>query len=169
MCFPIKDGQEVLGVAELCNKTGAAYFSRDDEELATSFSIYCGISLMHGLMYKKVRDAQHRSHLSNELMMYHMKVRTKQETRKHEPACKGCWRQWFYVDALSGRWQVSHEETMKLISEQTISVNDVADFCEFTFIPRSMNESQTPAAVIAIFYELGLVERWSITRETLSR
>ena len=63
-----------MGVAELCNKGNGPYFSSADEELAMSFSIYCGISLVHGLMYKKVRDAQHRSHLSNELMMYHMKV-----------------------------------------------------------------------------------------------
>ena len=74
LCFPIKDGEDILGVAELCNKGNGPCFSSVDEELATSFSIYCGISLVHGLMYKKVRDAQHRSHLSNELMMYHMKV-----------------------------------------------------------------------------------------------
>ena len=74
LCFPIKDGDDVLGVAELCNKTNAPCFTRIDEELAMSFSAFCGISLVHGLMYKKVRDAQHRSQLSNELMMYHMKV-----------------------------------------------------------------------------------------------
>lgn len=84
MCFPIKDGNDVLGVAELCNKTSAPCFTRADEELAMSFSIYCGISLVHGLMYKKVRDAQHRSHLSNELMMYHMKVSKKHLIRSRE-------------------------------------------------------------------------------------
>ena len=40
-----------------------------------AFSAYCGLSIMHGFMYKKVTDAQYRSKLSNELMMYHMKVR----------------------------------------------------------------------------------------------
>ena len=74
LCFPIKDGDDVLGVAELCNKKNAPCFTRIDEELAMSFSAFCGISLVHGLMYKKVRDAQHRSQLSNELIMYHMKV-----------------------------------------------------------------------------------------------
>ena len=29
---------------------------------------------IYSLMYKKVADAQYRSKLSNELMMYHMKV-----------------------------------------------------------------------------------------------
>lgn len=37
-------------------------------------SSYCGLAILHSLMYKKVADAQYRSKLSNELMMYHMKV-----------------------------------------------------------------------------------------------
>ena len=44
------------------------------QEVAEAFSTYCGIAIIHSLMYKKVVDAQHRSKLSNELMMYHMKV-----------------------------------------------------------------------------------------------
>ncbi|XP_064481754.1 cGMP-dependent 3',5'-cyclic phosphodiesterase-like isoform X2 [Ornithodoros turicata] len=74
LCFPIKDESAVIGVAELCNKVNGKYFTFFDEEMAKAFSIYCGISIMHSLMWKKVRDAQHRSKLSNELMMYHMLV-----------------------------------------------------------------------------------------------
>ncbi|XP_077518864.1 cGMP-dependent 3',5'-cyclic phosphodiesterase-like isoform X3 [Amblyomma americanum] len=74
LCFPIKDDSGVIGVAELCNKINGKFFTLFDEEMAKAFSIYCGISIMHSLMWKKVRDAQHRSKLSNELMMYHMLV-----------------------------------------------------------------------------------------------
>uniref|UniRef100_A0A8C4NAS4 Phosphodiesterase n=2 Tax=Eptatretus burgeri TaxID=7764 RepID=A0A8C4NAS4_EPTBU len=75
LCFPIKDeNEEVIGVAELCNKINGPWFSKFDEDLATAFSIYCGISIAHSLLYKKVFEAQHRSKLSNEMMMYHMKV-----------------------------------------------------------------------------------------------
>ncbi|XP_071034004.1 cGMP-dependent 3',5'-cyclic phosphodiesterase-like isoform X4 [Parasteatoda tepidariorum] len=74
LCFPIKDDKDVIGVAELCNKLNERCFSSFDEEIAKAFAIYCGISIMHSLMWKKVRDAQHRSRLSNELMMYHMQV-----------------------------------------------------------------------------------------------
>jgi len=42
--------------------------------MALAFSAYCGLSIFHSLMYKKLADAKHRSKLSNELMMYHMKV-----------------------------------------------------------------------------------------------
>lgn len=42
-------------------------------------------------------------------------------------------------------------------------------FCEFRFIPRSMEELGTPAAVVEVFHDLGLKERWAINQETLSR
>uniref|UniRef100_A0A4X2LWL9 Phosphodiesterase n=1 Tax=Vombatus ursinus TaxID=29139 RepID=A0A4X2LWL9_VOMUR len=75
LCFPIKnENQEVIGVAELVNKINGPWFSKFDEDLATAFSIYCGISIAHSLLYKKVNEAQYRSHLANEMMMYHMKV-----------------------------------------------------------------------------------------------
>jgi hypothetical protein len=71
--------------------------------------------------------------------------------------------------------QVPHEETFVLSREQ---INDVLNidpkFCEFDFVPRSMSSLQgkrneTPSAVISIFEDLGMIERWSINRETLAR
>ena len=89
-----ENDRSVIGVAELCNKTSGLHFTKFDEEIALAFSAYCGLSILHSLMYKKLvkthkfpqksffkkiiliqADAQHRSKLSNELMMYHMKVR----------------------------------------------------------------------------------------------
>ncbi|XP_076231861.1 cGMP-dependent 3',5'-cyclic phosphodiesterase [Calliopsis andreniformis] len=74
LCFPIRDENGIIGVAQLCNKKDGLYFDVFDEEVATAFSIYCGISIMHSIVYKKMQDAQARNKLSNEVMMYHMKV-----------------------------------------------------------------------------------------------
>ncbi|EFN85732.1 cGMP-dependent 3',5'-cyclic phosphodiesterase isoform X2 [Harpegnathos saltator] len=74
LCFPIRDEKGIIGVAQLCNKMDGLYFDVSDEEIATAFSIYCGISIMHSIVYKKMQDAQARNKLSNEIMMYHMKV-----------------------------------------------------------------------------------------------
>ncbi|KAJ8920746.1 hypothetical protein NQ315_004886, partial [Exocentrus adspersus] len=73
LCFPIRDEDNIVGVAQLCNKING-HFDYFDEQVANAFSIYCGISIMHSLVYKGIQDAQARSKLSNELMMYHMKV-----------------------------------------------------------------------------------------------
>ncbi|XP_067009440.1 cGMP-dependent 3',5'-cyclic phosphodiesterase [Anabrus simplex] len=74
LCFPIRKEDVVIGVAELCNKNSGYCFDVFDEEVAMAFSIYCGISIMHSIVYKNIQDAQLRSKVSNELMMYHMKV-----------------------------------------------------------------------------------------------
>ncbi|XP_072118636.1 cGMP-dependent 3',5'-cyclic phosphodiesterase isoform X2 [Mobula birostris] len=82
LCFPIIDeNNQIVGVAELCNKVNGPWFTKFDEDLALAFSIYCGISIAHSLLYKKVHEAQYRSHLANEMMMYHMKV-TNEEVMK---------------------------------------------------------------------------------------
>ncbi|OAD55997.1 cGMP-dependent 3',5'-cyclic phosphodiesterase, partial [Eufriesea mexicana] len=86
LCFPIRDENEIVGVAQLCNKKDGLYFDVFDEEVATAFSIYCGLSIMHSIVYKKMQDAQARSKLSNEVMMYHMKV--EEETVQAVLSCK---------------------------------------------------------------------------------
>ncbi|XP_065834450.1 cGMP-dependent 3',5'-cyclic phosphodiesterase-like [Oscarella lobularis] len=75
LCFPIKNEENmIIGVAQLCNKVGAEHFSMEDETLALQFSAYCAISIHQSMLYKGVMDAQNRSQLANELMLYHMQV-----------------------------------------------------------------------------------------------
>ncbi|KAJ7393021.1 cGMP-dependent 3',5'-cyclic phosphodiesterase [Desmophyllum pertusum] len=74
LCFPIKDEEEVIGVAQLCNKTNGSCFTMFDEDLTRAFAIYCGVSIFHSLLYKNAKDASHRSRLSSEMMIYHMTV-----------------------------------------------------------------------------------------------
>ncbi|XP_058446873.1 cGMP-dependent 3',5'-cyclic phosphodiesterase-like [Malaya genurostris] len=74
LCFPICDEEGVIGVAQLCNKFNGFHFDKCDEEVATAFSVYCGISIMHALVHKQVQKAEARYKLSQELLLYHMKV-----------------------------------------------------------------------------------------------
>lgn len=50
---------EVIGVAELVNKTNGPWFNRFDEDLATAFSIYCGISIAHVREIHSWRSVHH--------------------------------------------------------------------------------------------------------------
>ncbi|XP_066287139.1 cGMP-dependent 3',5'-cyclic phosphodiesterase-like isoform X2 [Branchiostoma lanceolatum] len=137
LCFPIKnEGHEIVGVAELCNKINGPCFSTYDEELAQAFSIYCGISLVHSLLYKKVADAQHRSKLSNELMMYHMKV--------------------------------NEDETARLIVDKIPEITSIhPDVSIFSFTPRVIYDDQTIPCCLAMFEDMGMINRWRIHKETL--
>ncbi|XP_074620831.1 cGMP-dependent 3',5'-cyclic phosphodiesterase-like isoform X2 [Acropora palmata] len=74
LCFPIKDEEEVIGVAQLCNKINGSCFTKFDEDLTRAFAIYCGVSIFHSLLYKNAKEAYNRSRLSSEMMIYHMTV-----------------------------------------------------------------------------------------------
>ncbi|XP_064637752.1 cGMP-dependent 3',5'-cyclic phosphodiesterase-like [Lineus longissimus] len=138
LCFPIKDDNEVIGVAQLCNKKNGAYFTVFDVEIAKAFSVYCCISIVHGLMYQKVQDAQSRSRLANELMSYHMKV---------------------------------NEDDVAYMLNVTIPPISVygENFSTFDYIPRSLQDKDLAMALMAMFDELGFVQKWKIRKETLTR
>lgn len=74
LCFPICDEENIIGVAQLCNKANGFHFDKCDEEIATAFSIYCGISIMHALVHKRVQKAEARHKLSQEMLLHQMKV-----------------------------------------------------------------------------------------------
>ncbi|XP_071786244.1 cGMP-dependent 3',5'-cyclic phosphodiesterase-like isoform X3 [Asterias amurensis] len=163
LCFPIKDrssescqgGQpnclsilhqdastcsefhDVVGIAELCNKVNGLYFTKHDEEVAAVFSIYCGISIVHSLLYKKMKDAQYRSKLANELMMYHMKGAEED------------------IKPLLSRDLVPKPEVFH------------PQMANFTYSPRGIPENDTIMAVISMFYDMGFVQRYRIRHSTL--
>ncbi|CAH0702234.1 unnamed protein product [Spodoptera exigua] len=74
LCFPIREQSGIIGVVQLINKTSDPYFDSMDEEMVLAFSIYCGVCIMHSVVYQKIEEAHIRNALANELVMYHMKV-----------------------------------------------------------------------------------------------
>ncbi|XP_030637054.1 cGMP-dependent 3',5'-cyclic phosphodiesterase [Chanos chanos] len=141
LCFPIKDVDGVvIGVAELVNKINAPGFNRFDEELAIAFSIYCGISIAHSLLYKKVREAQYRSTLANEMMRYHMKVSDEEVTALLNNGIKAVceihpsFTEFSYIprsltDDDTAKAVISMFEDMGFINTYKINKNTLARFC----------------------------------------
>ncbi|KAL5270598.1 hypothetical protein ACHWQZ_G001338 [Mnemiopsis leidyi] len=138
LCFPIKDDTGVIGVAQLCNKTGGKYFSRHDEEAALSFSVYCGISISNSLLFKKVQDAQYRSKLASDLMIYHM--------------------------------QVPQTELDGALQEVHITCTLPPNFSSLLF-PTYIVEEESKSISLAyhMFEDLGLINRWQFSHQTLTR
>uniref|UniRef100_A0A7N6AT32 Phosphodiesterase n=1 Tax=Anabas testudineus TaxID=64144 RepID=A0A7N6AT32_ANATE len=141
LCFPIKDeNNEVIGVAELVNKMNGPWFNRFDEDLATAFSIYCGISIAHSLLYKKVHEAQFRNTLANEMMMYHMKVSEEEVTKLLvtgiEPVKEihPCYAEFTYTprslpDDITPTCIFSMFDDMGFINTYKIDMHTLARFC----------------------------------------
>ncbi|XP_042563020.1 cGMP-dependent 3',5'-cyclic phosphodiesterase-like, partial [Clupea harengus] len=141
LCFPIKDiNGDIVGVAELVNKMNGPWFNHFDEGLATTFSVYCGISIAHSLFYEKVLEAQYRSTLSNEMMRYHMKVSDEEVqgllSRGTQPVLKihPSFAEFSYIprslcDDNTSTAVISMFEEMGFINTYKIEKNTLARFC----------------------------------------
>uniref|UniRef100_A0AAY4AY84 Phosphodiesterase n=1 Tax=Denticeps clupeoides TaxID=299321 RepID=A0AAY4AY84_9TELE len=141
LCFPIKDVSGVIvGVAELVNKLDGPWFNRFDEDLAIAFSIYCGISIAHSLLYKQACEAQFRSTLANEMMRYHMKVSDEEVARLLAGGIPSvdqihpCFSEITYIprsltDAETTTAVLSMFEAMGFINAYKINRNTLARFC----------------------------------------
>lgn len=142
LCFPIKDtAGEVVGVAELCNKIGCPSFTKNDEQIAATFSVYCAISISHCLLYRKLQETNRRSHLASELMVYDSQLK------------------------------IAEEDVLRLTIRQISPVDTLhPEFCSWAFLPRMIpSQEQQINACISMFNDLGFCTRWRIKKKTLSR
>ncbi|NXW78787.1 PDE2A phosphodiesterase, partial [Hirundo rustica] len=143
LCFPIKnESQEVIGVAELVNKINGPWFSKFDEDLATAFSIYCGISIAHvcaggSSAWRGFWDT---------------------------------WRPGHSVGHWPWLLQVSDDEYTKLLSEgiQPVSTID-PNFASFTYTPRSLPEDDTSMAILSMLQDMNFINNYKMDRQTLTR
>ncbi|NXR76779.1 PDE2A phosphodiesterase, partial [Pycnonotus jocosus] len=143
LCFPIKnESQEVIGVAELVNKINGPWFSKFDEDLATAFSIYCGISIAH------VRLSSHCG----------------------SRGFWDTWRPGHNVGHWLWLLQVSDDEYTKLLSEgiQPVSTID-PNFASFTYTPRSLPEDDTSMAILSMLQDMNFINNYKMDRQTLTR
>ncbi|GAA27851.2 cGMP-dependent 3' 5'-cyclic phosphodiesterase [Clonorchis sinensis] len=139
LCFPIKDEKNgIVGVAQLCNKIGFPHFTHADEELAKAFAVYCCISIVHSLMYKRIQDAQNRARLANELLTYHMQV-----------------------SEDKAEWLT----TCNIPSVNTLLSNP-ASFLSIPREIKSEDDSFL--ALLGMFEDLKLINKWRLSRRTLA-
>ncbi|NXK89552.1 PDE2A phosphodiesterase, partial [Formicarius rufipectus] len=140
LCFPIKnESQEVIGVAELVNKINGPWFSKFDEDLATAFSIYCGISIAH--VCAGGSPPWRGSHTRGTLALpqgWGMRVSDDE-----------------YTKLLS--------EGIQPVS--TIDPN----FASFTYTPRSLPEDDTSMAILSMLQDMNFINNYKMDRQTLTR
>uniref|UniRef100_A0A915D6U3 Phosphodiesterase n=1 Tax=Ditylenchus dipsaci TaxID=166011 RepID=A0A915D6U3_9BILA len=142
LCFPIKDSQgNLVGVAELCNKIGKSYFTKHDEQIATTFAVYCAISISHCLLYRKLQEAHRRSHMAAELLVQ------------------------------GSTLSIAPEDILRLtVREIPPPTSFHAEFNGFHFVPRSIGSGDTYVeASLSMFKELGFIDKYRVRRRTLAR
>ncbi|KAI1721143.1 3'5'-cyclic nucleotide phosphodiesterase domain-containing protein [Ditylenchus destructor] len=142
LCFPIKDSQgNLVGVAELCNKIGKSSFTKHDEQIATTFAVYCAISISHCLLYRKLQEAHRRSHMAAELLVQ------------------------------GSTLSIAPEDILRLtVRDIPAPTSFHPEFNGFHFVPRSIGTGDTYVeASLSMFKDLGFIDRYRLRRRTLAR
>ncbi|KRZ78136.1 cGMP-dependent 3',5'-cyclic phosphodiesterase, partial [Trichinella papuae] len=139
LCFAVKDKKNVIAVIQLLNKIGTDGFTSHDQQLAELLSSYCAISISHCLLFKRLQEANRRTHVASELMMYHTQKIAEEDVLRLS-LCP--------VPAPSSFSQ---------------------DFLSFFYSPRELSVRDTHMACLAMFYDLGYVHKFRIKRRKLSR
>jgi cGMP-dependent 3',5'-cyclic phosphodiesterase len=142
LCFPIKDSSgNLVGVAELCNKIGKPAFTLHDEQIATTFAVYCAISISHCLLYRKLQEAHRRSHMAAELLVQ------------------------------GSTLSIAPEDILRLTVRDIPNPESFhPDFNRFCFVPRSIGTGDTYVeAALSMFKDLGFIDKYRLRRRTLAR
>ncbi|CAJ0941056.1 unnamed protein product, partial [Mesorhabditis belari] len=142
LCVPIRDNSGAfVGVAELCNKIGKSnFFTRQDEAIARTFAVYAATSISHCLLYRKVQEAQRRSHMAAELLVQGSQLLVSSEEVKH----------------------LTEQSILPALSFHP-------KFDQFYFTPRIIGDSETYVrASQSMFQELGFIQRYNIRRDRLA-
>jgi cGMP-dependent 3',5'-cyclic phosphodiesterase len=139
LCFPIICEDSVIGVAQLCNKNDGFHFDKCDEETATAFSVYCGITIMHSMVHKRVQKAEARYKLSQELLLYHMKVPD--------------------IDINNCLNRASLDAVIK----------NFENFESFDFCPRDVDDHSSIYLCMKMFLSLNFVSEFKIPEDKLAR
>uniref|UniRef100_A0AC34F6I7 Phosphodiesterase n=1 Tax=Panagrolaimus sp. ES5 TaxID=591445 RepID=A0AC34F6I7_9BILA len=142
LCFPIKDSSgNLVGVAELCNKIGKPAFTLHDEQIATTFAVYCAISISHCLLYRKLQEAHRRSHMAAELLVQ------------------------------GSTLSIAPEDILRLTVRDIPNPESFhPDFNKFCFVPRSIGTGDTYVeAALSMFKDLGFIDKYRLRRRTLAR
>ncbi|XP_065180599.1 uncharacterized protein LOC135811308 isoform X2 [Sycon ciliatum] len=141
LCMPVRRHNDVLGVLQLCRSSSSnAPYSTVDEDVARICSLHCSSAISQQSLYKDLMVAENRSNLLTELMLFHM--------------------------------QVPDSELLPYIQQPAWSLSDLdakLHISSFTFTGMDMEESETVQAMLGMFEEMQLCQRWKIPKEKLCR
>ncbi|XP_067686279.1 dual 3',5'-cyclic-AMP and -GMP phosphodiesterase 11A-like isoform X1 [Haliotis asinina] len=81
LCKPIRDkNYQIIGVAQVVNRTDGLPFDDHDDQLFEAFSIFCGLGIHNCLLYEEVSLSAARQAVALETLSYHAGVSSDEVT-----------------------------------------------------------------------------------------
>uniref|UniRef100_A0A672MP52 Phosphodiesterase n=1 Tax=Sinocyclocheilus grahami TaxID=75366 RepID=A0A672MP52_SINGR len=150
--------EEIVGVATFYNRKDGKPFDDMDETLMESLTQFLGWSLLNTHTYDKMNKLENRKDIFQDMVMYHVKCRkdeiqnilnTREVYDKEPDECD--------------------EDELEDNLYETLPDSEESEIFEFHFCDFEFSEFDLVKCGIKMYYELGVVDKFHIPRETLAR
>ncbi|XP_016148752.1 rod cGMP-specific 3',5'-cyclic phosphodiesterase subunit alpha-like [Sinocyclocheilus grahami] len=150
--------EEIVGVATFYNRKDGKPFDDMDETLMESLTQFLGWSVLNTDTYDKMNKLENRKDIFQDMVMYHVKCRkdeiqnvlnTREVYGKEPDECD--------------------EDELEDILCGTLPDSEESEILEFHFCDFEFSELDLVKCGIKMYYELGVVDKFHIPRETLVR
>lgn len=146
------------------------HFDKCDEQIATAFSAYCGISIMHSMVHKQMQKSEARQKLSQELLTYHMKVFVLALEFQYSILNKNTLVYHILVYCKQVRDEdVEHLRVSMHDADRPAGMPSAVEFASFAYNPRNCERMHTARLSMQMFVDLRFVELFKIRDEKLAR
>ncbi|XP_062856025.1 rod cGMP-specific 3',5'-cyclic phosphodiesterase subunit alpha isoform X2 [Trichomycterus rosablanca] len=150
--------EEIVGVATFYNRKDGKPFDEMDETLMESLTQFLGWSVLNPDTYDKMNKLENRKDIFQDMVLYHVKCRKDEiqnilntrELYKKEP-------------------EECDEDELEKILSVTLPDSKQSEIYEFHFCDFEHSELDLVKCGISMYYELGVVDKFHIPRETLVR
>ncbi|KAJ8254981.1 hypothetical protein GJAV_G00199580 [Gymnothorax javanicus] len=150
--------EEIVGVATFYNRKDGKPFDDMDETLMESLTQFLGWSVLNTDTYDKMNKLENRKDIFQDMVLYHVKCRkdeiqnilnTRELYDKEPNECD--------------------EDELEAILEEQLLDSEESEIFEFHFCDFEFSELDLVKCGIKMYYELGVVDKFHIPRETLVR
>uniref|UniRef100_A0AAQ5X8J8 Phosphodiesterase n=1 Tax=Amphiprion ocellaris TaxID=80972 RepID=A0AAQ5X8J8_AMPOC len=139
--------EEIVGVATFFNRKDGKPFDENDEQITEALTQFLGWSTLNSDTYDKLNRTEWRKDVSQEMLMYQTKATLSD------------------VQTIL----VSFCPTLLILLQTTIPEAKTVELLEFRFSDFPLSEHELIKCGIRCFFELGVVEKFKVPAEILTR
>uniref|UniRef100_A0A8C5HQH6 Phosphodiesterase n=1 Tax=Gouania willdenowi TaxID=441366 RepID=A0A8C5HQH6_GOUWI len=153
--------EEIVGIATFFNRKDGKPFDEHDEQITEALTQFLGWSVLNCDTYDKLNRMEYRKDIAQEMLMYQSKCTTAElesilnTKEKFDSEPEDC----------------DQKEMYKLLKANCPPANNVhgEDLYLFSFSDFPVSEFELIKCGIRMFFELGVVEKFKVPAETLTR
>ncbi|AWP13962.1 putative cone cGMP-specific 3'-5'-cyclic phosphodiesterase subunit alpha'-like [Scophthalmus maximus] len=150
--------EEIVGVATFFNRNDGKPFDENDEQITEALTQFLGWSTLNSDTYDKLNRTEWRKEIAQEMLMYQGKatvndVRTILNTE----------------EKLGSAPEDCDQKEMYKLLRANIPEAKTVELCEFRFSDFPLSEVELIKCGIRCFFELGVVEKFKVPAQILTR